>query len=274
MTRLTIATAEGSLHADFAEPLDISIPYDFDGEQPSHFDAAPARAAPMRSGSFVGDVRLGGSCNCEELHLVPHCNGTHTECVGHVTAERVSVHQQVPGGLALALLLSPSTVPIEESDESADPPPQSGDRFVTARALENLWEQHASSGVTALVLRTLPNDLEKRTRRYSSDMPPPFLSNEAAALCVARDIEHLLVDLPSIDRTHDEGRLSAHRIFWGLPPGSTSYTLAQRPRASVTELIFVPDSIVDGRYLLDLQIAPFVSDAAPSRPVLYRLQPA
>lgn len=91
---------------------------------------------------------------------------------------------------------------------------------------------------------------------------------------MARDIEHLLVDLPSIDRTHDEGRLSAHRIFWGLPAGSTRYTQAQRPRASVTELIFVPDSIADGRYLLDLQIAPFLSDAAPSRPVLYRLQTA
>jgi kynurenine formamidase len=274
MTRLTIATDEGPLHADLDEPLDISIPYDFAGEQPSHFDAAAARAAPMRAGSFVGDVRLGGSCNCEELQLVPHCNGTHTECVGHVTAERVSVHQQVPGGLALALLLSASTVPIEESAESADPAPHAGDHFITARVLEELWERHASSGVTALVLRSLPNDPGKRTRHYASETPPPFLSNEAAALCVARDIEHLLIDLPSIDRTHDEGRLSAHRIFWGLPPGSSNYAQAQRPRASVTELIFVPDSIADGRYLLDLQIAPFVSDAAPSRPVLYRLRDA
>ena len=274
MTRLTIATAEGAVHADLDEPLDISIPYDFAGEQPSHFDAAPASAAPMRAGSFVGDVRLGGSCNCEELHLVPHCNGTHTECVGHVTAERVSVHQQVPGGLALALLLSANPVPIEESDESSDPPAQNGDRLITARVLEELWDRLPSSDVTALVLRTLPNDPGKRTRRYGSDTAPPFLSSEAAALCVARDIEHLLVDLPSIDRTYDAGRLRAHRIFWGLPAGSTSYSQSQRPRASVTELIYVPDSISDGRYLLDLQIAPFVSDAAPSRPVLYRLQPA
>jgi len=36
----------------------------------------------------------------------------------------------------------------------------------------------------------------------------------------------------------------------------------------MTELINVPDDVPDGRYLLNLQIAPFEADAAPSRPVL------
>ena len=41
----------------------------------------------------------------------------------------------------------------------------------------------------------------------------------------------------------------------------------------MTEFIFVDDDIADGRYLLDIQIAPFAADAAPSRPVLYPLIP-
>ena len=97
MTRLTVATADGPMRVDLDQPLDLSIPYDFAGEQPSHFDAPRASATALHAGSFVGDVRLGGSCNCEELRLIPHCNGTHTECVGHVTSERVSVHERMVG---------------------------------------------------------------------------------------------------------------------------------------------------------------------------------
>jgi hypothetical protein len=37
-------------------------------------------------------------------------------------------------------------------------------------------------------------------------------------------------------------------------------------------MIYVPDEISDGEYLLNLQIAPFVSDASPSRPVLFKIK--
>jgi hypothetical protein len=36
-------------------------------------------------------------------------------------------------------------------------------------------------------------------------------------------------------------------------------------------MIHVPDAAPDGEYLLELQVANFVNDAAPSRPVLYAL---
>ncbi|HZF24992.1 MAG TPA: cyclase family protein [Steroidobacteraceae bacterium] len=271
MMQLTVSTADGPMRVDVSEPFDVSIPYNFSGEQPCHFGAERASAVPLQAGSFVGDVRRGGSCNCEELRLIAHCNGTHTECVGHVTAERVSVHELVRTGPVLTVLLSVVAIPCGESEETSDPPAHAGDRLITASALEHAWRLHPAPGVIALIVRTLPNDPGKRTRNYSGEPPPPFLSSEAATLITARGIEHLLVDLPSIDRTHDEGRLSAHRIFWGMPAGSTRFADSRRPQASITEMIYVPDSIADGRYLLDLQVAPFVSDAAPSRPLLYRL---
>ena len=45
-----------------------------------------------------------------------------------------------------------------------------------------------------------------------------------------------------------------------------------RQYATITEFIFVNNSIGDGTYFLNLQIAPFENDASPSRPVLYKTE--
>jgi kynurenine formamidase len=101
---------------------------------------------------------------------------------------------------------------------------------------------------------------------------PPYLSREAAQLLVERAILHLVIDLPSLDREHDAGRLSAHRAFFGLAPGATALAGATRPDATVTELAFVPDTLADGAYLLELQVPALGGDAVPSRPLLYALE--
>ena len=82
-------------------------------------------------------------------------------------------------------------------------------------------------------------------------------------LIVDRGVQHLLIDLPSVDPEEDAGALAAHHVFWQYPN-------ATRTQATITELILVPDSVPDGRYLLDLNAAAFDADAAPSRPMLYR----
>src|SRR5688500_14959896 len=76
---------------DLRFPIDIAIPLDFDGEQPRAFGVEPATSVACEYGSLVGDTRRGGSCNFERVTFIPHCNGTHTECVGHITNERISV---------------------------------------------------------------------------------------------------------------------------------------------------------------------------------------
>ena len=274
MKRLIVETDAGQFRANLSRPIDISIPLDFTGSQPSHFGAPAATAAVMRSGDFVGDVRLGGSCNCEEYRLTPHCNGTHTECVGHVTHERTSVHELLKNGPKIALLLTVRPVLAADTSETSQPAPQRADLVITAHALSAAWEPWRKLAPVALVLRTAPNDLAKMKRRYADASPPPYLTPVAVELIVARGIEHLLLDLPSLDRTHDEGRLSGHRLFWGLPPGGRSIAQARRPHATVTEMVFVPDDVADGLYLLDLQLAPFVADATPSRPLLFPLEMA
>lgn len=271
MKYVTLETAGGRIRADVSRPIDISIPLAFGGPQPSYFDAPAATATASRSAEFLGDVRLGGSCNCEEYRLTPHCNGTHTECVGHVTRERASVHRLANSGPEIALLLSVEPAGAGETTETSEPEPQRGDLLVTARAISAAWERWHAPTPAALVLRTLPNDATKLSRVYGAAEPPPYLSRAAVELIVARGIEHLLLDLPSLDRSHDQGLMSGHRLFWGLPPGSQSVVQARRPQATVTEMVFVPDDVADGFYLLDLQLAPFVADATPSRPLLFPL---
>ena len=52
-----------------------------------------------------------------------------------------------------------------------------------------------------------------------------------------------LVDLPSVDREVDGGRLEAHHAFWGLPDNP-------RHHCTITELVYVPSNAPDGMYLL------------------------
>lgn len=252
--------------ADLGRPVSIAIPLNFTGPQPSCFDAPRAGAEPYRAGGFVGDTRAGGSCNCEVLTLAPHCNGTHTECVGHVTDDRVAVSERVRGGLRLARLVTVAPAAASASGESSDPAPEPGDRLVTAAALEAAAGIPDGPSPSALVVRTATGDPH---RAYRGPAPAPYLTREAAAWLVARGIEALVLDLPSADRADDGGKLTAHRVFFGLPPGSRRAADAARPGASITELAWVGADIPDGLYLLDLQLPAFLSDAAPSRPLLF-----
>lgn len=272
MTAISISIGESRYTVGTQPVADLSLPLDFHGPQPSHFGAPPAEARALEVGGFVGDTASGGSCNCELVTFVPHCNGTHTECVGHVTADPVSV-----GGLARDALL-PSvvlSVPVYrpgECQETADPSPMADDRLVSARALEEALGRCNGAPQPAVVIRTLPNDPHKRTRDYTRGDIPAYLSLDAVRLLVDWGVRHLLVDLPSLDRIHDEGRLAGHRRFWGLPEAGVSSADAERPDATITEMIFVPDEVEDGLYALSIQVAPFAADAAPSRPLLFALE--
>jgi len=258
--------------ADFTKPLSIAIPLDFGGQQPSCFDAPAATARPFQSGAFVGDTRAGGSCNCELLTLAPHCNGTHTECMGHVTDERIAVADCLRGGMAFALLVSLEPLAAAGAGEDSDPAPAEDDLLVTAAALQAAAARHFGPDPRAMVIRTLPAGAGRPMQSYRGPAPAPFLSRQAAAWLVDRGIDHLVLDLPSADRGDDGGRLAAHRIFFGLPAGSRRAAEARRPQASITELAWIPAGIPDGYYLLDLQIPAFRTDAAPSRPLLYPVQ--
>ena len=251
---------------DPAAAIDISIPMRFDGPQPNAYGVEHATSAACEYGSLVGDTRRGGSCNFERVTLIPHCNGTHTECVGHITDERVSVRKCLEDVFVRAVLVS------------VEPTPASNDLVIASRGLADavselrvaLTDVRATDTIpTALIVRTLPNDGSKLSRVYDEKNMPPYLAGDAMAYIVECGFTHLLVDLPSIDRLYDNGKLANHRTFWNVEPGSHAIDERTRVNSTITELIYVPDDVPDGVYLLNLQIPAWDSDAGPSRPILF-----
>lgn len=264
--RLSIGERDG-------DGIDISIPLQFNGPQPNAYGVEPARSVPCEAGELVGDTRRGGSCNFEQYTFIPHCSGTHTECVGHITRERISVTDCLRDVFIPALLVTVTPQHPQESGESYPVAIQDSDLLLTRQNLTAAIDALSSSNHlqnTALIVRTTPNDDGKLNRQYA-DRIPPYFSEEAIKFVVEYGFTHLIVDLPSIDRMYDEGRLSNHRIFWNVERGSFETNESTRVSSTITELAYVREGVPDGRYMLNLQIAPFASDAAPSRPVIFKL---
>ncbi|HVE58465.1 MAG TPA: cyclase family protein [Pyrinomonadaceae bacterium] len=294
MTKLSIQINSQIYKIDADEPLSIAIPLQFNGAQPNAYGVEPAISEPCEAGEMVGDTRRGGSVNFEQYKFIPHCNGTHTECVGHLTHERIFVNDCLKDAFVLASLISAAPEKASETDETYAVELSDDDLLITRKTLEKALEavrsQRGSDALNleqsemvevnpvaavhssdSLIIRTLPNDESKLTRTYLEKIPP-FFTTEAIKFIRELGVKHLLVDLPSIDRIFDEGKLSNHRFFWNVGQGAFETSAASLIYHTITELIFVPDEIADGIYLLNLQIAPFVSDASPSRPILFALQ--
>ncbi len=235
--------------ANLHRPVDISIPLVPDATAPNAYYAPPFRVEPVREGSFVGDTRLGGAVNFVNVMLNPHGNGTHTECYGHIAKERISLHHCLCRFHFSAKLIS--ILPVRQ---------ENGDKVILA---DQIREAMDGQKVEAVVLRSLPNPAEKARRTWSGTNPP-YLEAKGLQVLVDLGVRHILVDLPSIDREEDGGKLAAHHVWWGFPD-------SLREDATITEMIYVPEEQKDGLYLLNLQVPSFVLDAGPSKPVLYPL---
>ncbi|MCC7246837.1 MAG: cyclase family protein [Saprospiraceae bacterium] len=242
---------EKQYSADLSGGHDLSMRLREGLENANCFWAPPVQYEAVRAGEFVGSTAEGGPVNFFNVRFNPHGNGTHTECVGHIAKERFVLPECLRQTHFLAKLVSVYPQKMED-----------GDRVILREQLEALL---SPGECQALIIRTLPNDDLKQTRQYSG-ANPPYLHADAAAWMVECGIEHLLLDLPSVDREEDGGALAAHRAFWQYPH-------AVRRQATITELIYAPDHVKDGLYLLNLQTASFDLDASPSKPVIYPLLP-
>jgi len=237
--------------ADLSAPLGISIPIKNGNQNPNCYWADPVKFDTIVTGDFIGNVKAGGSVNYQRLTITPHGNGTHTECYGHIASdETATINQSLTRFHFVAEVISV----LPESLAN-------GDSVIPFRQVK---EKIKHPGVDALVIRTIPNPETKKTQHYSGTNPT-YLASSIAEFLAASNIQHLLIDLPSIDRETDEGKLLAHKAFWKFPDSI-------RKDCTITELIYVDNYIPDGLYLLNLQIANLEMDASPSNPVLYKLE--
>ncbi len=235
--------------ADLRKGIDLSLGFGPGGANPNAFQIPHAVIEPIRVGNFVGSVAAGSGANCDTIFFCAHGNGTHTECIGHITKAHQSVNDCIQKYFFTAQLVS---LPLTARAD--------GDKVVNMAALQNVVLEKTD----AIIVRSLPNSSKKKSMIWSANNPPYF-EPEVMQLFREHGYKHLLTDFPSVDREEDEGALVAHHVWWNYP---------QKPRkdASITEMIFVPDKVVDGLYFLNLQFAALESDASPSRPIIYPIK--
>jgi kynurenine formamidase len=244
----SVVIGDKTYKANLLEPIDISIPLRSGPNNIHAWYVGDAEFKAVENENWIGDVNRGGAVNFRDIYFNPHGHGTHTECVGHISKEDYTINQ------CLKQFFFPAQV------VTITPENREQDQVITAKQISNIqW----SDNVQALIIRTLPNNTSKLNRQYSSSNPP-YIDAEAVQLIIQAGINHLLVDLPSIDKEHDEGKLAGHHVFWNYPESATLHR-------TITEFVFVPNEVIDGLYLLNLQISPFENDAAPSKPVLFKL---
>lgn len=237
---------------DITKPLDISLEIKNGEDNVNCYDADPVDFETIRQGDFIGSVAEGGPCNYQKITITPHGNGTHTECYGHVSADpKATLNQSLKKYIFFAQLIS---LPYQSTDNQ---------KLITLNSLKSRLKSNIIP--EALIIRTIPNDPGKKNKKYSGTHPP-YLEPAIGIYLADLGIEHLLVDLPSVDPEVDGGQMLMHKKFWRYPEHI-------RSQATISELIYINDHIQDGYYVLNLQITSLETDASPSKPVLYALKP-
>ncbi len=238
------------MSVDLSKPIDISIELSASKENVNAWYLDAPKINPVVNENWIGNVAQGGSVNFNNIAFNPHAHGTHTECIGHITKEFHNINDSLKTFFFIAELISISPE-IHKNKDAV---------ITKKQVLEALKNNRPE----ALIIRTLTNDESKKAKQYSNTNPP-YLTKECAEYIKEIGVKHLLIDLPSVDKEKDDGRLEAHKAFW-------NFGVEPRLDATITEFIYVDNQIKDGNYLLNLQIAPFKNDATPSKPILYKIE--
>lgn len=244
----TLELKSKKIKIDLSQPLDISIPIRHGEENVNAWYLGPPKIEPVKFDDGIISVAEGAAVNFNTITFNPHAHGTHTETVGHISEKFYSVNKQLKQFFFLAEVITVA-------------PEKMGDDYVISK--KQIQFALGNKKREAIIIRTLPNTKDKKTRQYSTTNPT-YVLEDAAEYLKVKGVKHLLIDLPSVDKEKDDGALLAHNAFW-----NTSGKL--RLDATITEFIYVSNRIDDGCYILNLQIAPFENDASPSKPILYKI---
>ena len=244
--KIKIHNTLSDLKIDPSHGIDLSIPISRDGDTVNAYSIPSPKIEPLSIGDFIGSKADGGPVNCENIFFNPHGNGTHTECYGHISKpEKVYLHDCLKTFWFTAQVIE--VVPEKLGDDLVI-----GLSHIKSKIL---------TGTESLIIRTLPNENSKKIKQYSGTNPVYFTA-EFMEYVVKNKIKHFLTDLPSVDKEEDAGALVAHHIFWDYPKNV-------RKDCTISELLYIPNNVKEGRYVLNLMIAGFNSDASPSKPVIY-----
>lgn len=251
-------TYRGKLHRlHHDEPIKLSSTLRFGDNPVNLYGVAPASAEPLRYGNSIARVNSGGACNASQVSFVPHCHGTHTECIGHILSMEKDVAELTFDPFIAATLIRVPSTRYGDSAENYNASSLESDQLITCEAIDTALQRVPSPYLDALVIAS----------ESASSGLPPYFSHEAMARIVSLGIRHLLVDVPSIDRIYDGGKMDNHHMFWGISDPSEEG--ARRAYCSVTEMVNVPPETQEESYFLAIHLPDLTGDALPSKPVLF-----
>ncbi len=207
-------------------------------------------------GQFIGDVKRGGSCNVDILSYVPH-GITHIETAAHILSpeSKPPFVDDIPlRHLSGIVYLIDLTQPVRGAgDELGSGPGQQ----VPWEAVEKKL-RHNSLPISMLAIKTRSSLLQEDYDFSGKN----FLSISAQAAKGIHDYKYpitcLLLDLPSIDPETDEGKLLAHRSYFGLP--LTGYKGKDREKRALVELAWF-SGFEEGYYYADITPPRFHTNA-------------
>ena len=272
--KITLTINNKNYLANLAEARSIAITLTPNGKQPSHFGAPECTSQTLEGDGFVGDTKRGGSCNVNQLTIIPHCNGTHTESIAHIIDDLIPVYSAVEQAVFPSVLVTIKPVEAYNVADAYVPSFDSSNHVITREQLVESLKDFSNDQLQGLVIRTEPNEEQKKSRVYDLDNYPVYLTNDAMSYIVARNVRHLLVDFPSVDKMYDDGKLSNHRLYWNVEHGSSKLNEKSDIRKTITEMVYVDEIIEDGVYLCNLQLPHIETDAVPSNPELIPLTQA
>ncbi len=230
-----------SFKVDLKTGIDCSSVYGLPRAEPAAWHCSPVKVEPVQNGDWVGSVQAGAPINFYQVQLNPHGNGTHTECVGHISAEKQSINEVLPGfqGLLRLVRLAPD-----------------GQNCVRLADFKAKVQELVEPALAIAVPADFPQDF--------SGTHPPYFEPELMRYLRQAGVHHFITNLPSVDPEEDDGALAAHKAFWNYPQEMDL-------KRTITELAHFKTELKEGQYFLNLQVAPLQNDAAPSRVMLHAL---
>tara|TARA_B100000700_G_scaffold330568_1_gene457502 strand:- start:2220 stop:3002 length:783 start_codon:yes stop_codon:yes gene_type:complete len=259
--KINIEYNEAEYHIDSNDGIDISIPVTFNEDKnPKFYDISNPQKKYYQVDDTEYDIKKGAGCSVPMVHMNIHCSGTHTETANHIIKNAPLISDIDNLNFIPSQLIS--VTPELNSDERYHANYDKNDGVITRRQLEKLITPNIF--LDAIIIRTNPNDNDKKIRNYNLDHHP-YLSTDAIKYLKNSGVKHIVIDTPSIDKFNDGGKLGNHRIFF-----TNSNQLINKN--TITELAFIPNEYLDGKYFLCIGVPNFKLDVAPSKPIIYKIK--
>ena len=233
-----------NFNCDLSRGIDLSSTLGGEHHYARAWGVPPVKIEPVQGDGWTGSVEAGAPINFYNIAFNPHGNGTHTECVGHITPEHHKLDEVLKKFHFRAYFVN------------LEPEKRGTDEIITWKSLNEKIPDWDFEALIVAVPTAWPIDF--------TGSNPVYFEPELLANIRERGVMHFITNLPSVDREEDGGKLLAHKAFWNYPEKLDL-------NRTITELANLQRNIADGYYLLNLQVAHFNNDACPSRPVIYPL---